>query len=132
MRIQLKTIIKSLGIWLINLPKEYLRLNWEAKIGILFLIPPIIGVFIFIFNLFDAGIGFESFPESWNCIYGSDYGSDTDSGAWGGNCAYGYAYGWAYGYAATPAIPLYLGLMAIAGAYLIKGNLNKKKINLEK
>ena len=74
----------------------------------------------------DAKLGFEFFPVSWNCIYGSDYGSDTDSGAWGGNCAYGYAYGWAYGYAATPAIPLYLGLMAIAGAYLIKGNLPKK------
>ena len=92
MRIQLKTIIKSLGIWLINLPKEYLRLNWEAKIGILFLIPPIYGAIIFILNLLGSGIGFDSFPKSWNCIYRYDW---YDSGA--------------YGYAATPAIPLYLG-----------------------
>ena len=47
----------------------------------------------------------------------------------GANYGYGYgwAYGWAYGYAATPAIPLYLGLMAIAGAYLVKGNLKGKE-----
>ena len=132
MSVRMNSLFKSLWKRLFNLPKDYWRLNWEAKLGIIFLIPPVIGVFIFIFNLFGAEIGFESFPESWNCISGSDYGSDTDSGAWGGNCAYGYAYGWAYGYAATPAIPLYLGLMAIAGAYLLKGNLNRKKIDLEK
>ena len=90
--------------WFVSLAKGFWHLNWEAKIGILLLIPPIIGVFFFILEL-----GFESFPDSWNCIHG-----------------YAYAYGRAYGYAATPAIPLYLGLMAIAGAYLIKGNLPKK------
>ncbi|MDD7405202.1 MAG: hypothetical protein PUG32_04890 [Bacteroidales bacterium] len=104
--------------WIVNLAKEYWHLNWEAKIGILFLIPPIIGVIIFILNLISADIGFETFPASWNCIYDSDYNYDMgDNGA----------YGWAYGYAATPAIPLYLGLMAIAGAYLIKDNLKKKE-----
>ena len=112
-------IFVRLTDWLVNLTKDYWHLNWEAKIGILFLIPPILGVIIFILNFMDADIGFESFPESWNCIYPSAWGSDS----------YGdfYGYGWAYGYAATPAIPLYLGLMAIAGAYLIKGNLKKKK-----
>ena len=132
MKISVKSIFLSCWNWLVNIIRYYWSLNLEAKIGVLFLIPPIIGVFYFVFNLFGAELGFESFPESWNCIYGSDYGSDSDSGAWGGNCAYGYAYGWAYGYAATPAIPLYLGLMAIAGAYLIKGNLNKKRIDLDK
>ena len=34
------------------------------------------------------------FPESRDCISGSDYGSVSDSGAWGGNCAFGYVYGW--------------------------------------
>lgn len=98
-------IFVRLKDWLVNLTKDYWHLNWEAKIGILFLIPPILGVIIFILTFMDA--------------INSDYGRDS----------YGdfYGYGWAYGYAATPAIPLYLGLMAIAGAYLIKGNLKKKK-----
>ena len=108
-------IFVRLKNWIVNLAKDYWRLNWEAKIGIIFLIPPFYGVIIFLLNIFDAGIGFQSFPESWNCIRDSDYGSDC----WGDN----YGAGWGYGYAATPAIPLYLGLMAIAGAYLIKGNL---------
>ena len=67
--------------------------------------PPIIGVVFFFFNLFGEYMGFDYFPDSWNCVY--NY------------------YGDSYGYAATPAIPLYLGLMTIAGAYLIKGNLKK-------
>lgn len=104
----------------LNLTKDFWHLNWEAKIRILFLIPPIIGVIFFLLNLMDAQLGFESFPDSWNCISASDYGHDTDSGSWGEGA------GWAYGYAATPAIPLYIGLMAIAGAYLLKGNLPKK------
>ena len=101
----------------VSLAKDFWRLNWEAKIGILFLIPPIIGVLLFIPNLMAAGFSIEEFPDKWNCIYSSDYGYNSDIDA---------AYGWAYGYAATPAVPLYLGLMAIAGAYLIKGNLQKR------
>ena len=77
-----------------------------CKCPILFLIPPIIGVIYFILNLFNADLGFEVFPDSWNCIYD-------------------YHLGDSMAYAATPAIPIYLGLMAIAGAYLIKGNIKK-------
>ena len=108
-----KNYLSITWIWGANILKSFWLLNWEAKMGILFLIPPIIGVIVFVLNLFDAGIGFDSFPESWNCIYGIDtnYGNVDTS--------------WGYGFAATPAIPLYLGLMAIAGAYLIKGNLKK-------
>ena len=102
--------MKILKNWIVSSAKNLWGLNWEAKIGILFLIPPIIGAFMFIFNLFDAGFELSYFPEAWNCI--SDYSSWENS---------------SYGYAATPAIPLYLGLMAIAGAYLIKGNLKKKE-----
>lgn len=102
--------MKKLKNWIVSSVKNLWGLNWEAKIGILFLIPPIIGAFMFIFNLFDAGFELSYFPEAWNCI--SDYSRWENS---------------SYGYAATPAIPLYLGLMAIAGAYLIKGNLKKKE-----
>lgn len=102
--------MKKIKTWIVNQAKNYWSLNWEAKIGILFLIPPIIGVMMFICNLFDSGFDFRYFPKAWNCI--SNY-SDWEHSA--------------YGYAATPAIPLYLGLMAIAGAYLIKGNLKKKE-----
>ena len=102
--------MKKLKNWIVSSVKNLWGLNWEAKIGILFLIPPIIGAFMFIFNLFDAGFELSYFTEAWNCI--SDYSRWENS---------------SYGYAATPAIPLYLGLMAIAGAYLIKGNLKKKE-----
>lgn len=102
--------MKKIKTWIVNLAKNYWSLNWEAKIGILFLIPPIIGVIMFIFNLLDTGFDFQYFPDAWNCIY--DYSKGEHS---------------SYGYAATPAIPLYLGLMAIAGAYLIKGNLKKNE-----
>lgn len=102
--------MKKLKNWIVSSAKNLWGLNWEAKIGILFLIPPIIGAFMFIFNLFDVGFELSYLPEAWNCI--SDYSRCENS---------------SYGYAATPAIPLYLGLMAIAGAYLIKGNLKKKE-----
>ena len=100
----MKGIQNKVATWI----KDFRALNSEAKLGILFLIPPIIGVVFFILNLFDAGLGFEGFPDSWNCIYD-------------------YRLGDAMSYAATPAIPIYLGLMAIAGAYLVKGNLKKDK-----
>lgn len=102
--------MRKLKNWIVSSAKNLWGLNWGAKIGILFLIPPIIGVIIFMVELFDAGFDLNYFPEAWNCI--------SDSCRWEHS---------SYGYAATPAIPLYLGLMAIAGAYLIKGNLKKKE-----
>ena len=98
----MKRIKNKISTWI----KDFRSFNCEAKIGILFLVPPIVGVIFFILNLFDADLGFEGFPDSWNCIYD-------------------YHIGESMSYAATPAIPIYLGLMAIAGAYLIKGNLKK-------
>lgn len=92
MNANMKGIKNKISTWI----KDFRALNCEAKIGILFLIPPIIGVIFFILNLFDADVGFDAFPDSWN-----------------------------YSYDASPVIPIYLGLMAIAGAYLIKGNLKK-------
>lgn len=122
----MKDILYKIKHLLITTAKYLWNLNWEAKLGLIFLIPPFWGVIIFILNIFGSCIGFEYFPESWNCISDFNYGYDSDSYFWGDNNAYGWGYGWAYGYAATPAIPLYLGLMAIAGAYLVKGNLTKQ------
>ena len=68
--------MRKLKNWIVSSAKNLWGLNWEAKIGILFLIPPILGVIMFICNLlFSADIGFESFPESWNCISSYDYNS---------------------------------------------------------
>lgn len=70
----------------------------ECLIGIFFLIPPILGVLAFVLQLFDADIDFSrmyNLSSHW-----------TADGGGGG----------------MSAAPLYLGLMAIAGAYLIKGS----------
>lgn len=77
-----ENIFVRLKNWFVNLAKNYWFLNWEAKIGILFLIPPIIEIISFNYTTYE----YEDF-----------------------------------------AIPLFLGLMAIAGAYLIKGNLKKNE-----
>lgn len=77
--------------------KDFWHLNWEAKIGLVFLIPPIWGVFVFIFTQIGEEICWDDFYH---------YGNYTN---------------------ATSAKPIYMGLMAIAGAYLIKGNLKKKE-----
>lgn len=101
--------MKGIRNKVINKLKDLWALNWEAKIGVVFLIPPIYGVVCFILNILGADLGFDGFPDSWNIIYDYRFGDS------------------AFAYAATPAIPLYLGLMAIAGAYLIKGNLNRNE-----
>lgn len=88
---------------------NYKALNCEAKIGFLFLIPPIIGVLFFVLNILGADINFYNILESWNCMYKYEWDFGSDSIV----------------YSPTPAIPIYLGLMAIAGAYLIKGNIKK-------
>lgn len=82
-------------------PKQNIRL--ERILGIILLIPPIIGVFLFLLNLLSNDIG--DIPEMRNL-----------SAEWTG--AYGYRDG---GGGYTSAAPIYLGLMAIAGAMLLKG-----------
>lgn len=93
--------------WFITLVKDFWNLKWDTKIGYLFLIPPTWGCIIFILNIVGIEIDFGYFPDDWKCIHRYS-GFNT------------------YEYAVTPVIPLYLGLMAIAGAYLIKGNINRK------
>ena len=77
----------------------------EAILGILFLIPPILGVVAFTINLFG---GDGVFPEMSNLS--RSWVADADGG--------------------MSATPFYLGLMAIVGTLLIRGNLRyllKKK-----
>lgn len=87
--------------------KTFCVQKFEVKIGLLFLVPPIIGAISFVLY---ACTGWGNFPEAWTCVTDSVF-SPLDSIG--------------YGYAGTSALPIYLGLMAIAGAYLIKGNIRR-------
>lgn len=78
----------------------------ECIIGLFFLLPPILGVFAFVLQLFDAGTDFlemRNLSSRWTTLY--DY-SHREGGGGGG----------------MSAAPVYLGLMALAGVYLIKGS----------
>ena len=73
----------------------------ECLIGILFLIPPILGVIAFVLCLFDCNWHFakmSNLSNSWTCDY-------YDGG--GG----------------MSAAPIYLGLMALAGVWLVKDSI---------
>lgn len=69
----------------------------ECIIGLFFLLPPVLGVFAFVFQLFGADTNFSEMSE-----LSSKWTARFDQG--GG----------------MSAAPIYLGLMAIAGVYLIK------------
>lgn len=69
----------------------------ECIIGLFFLLPPVLGVLAFVFQLFGAGTNFSELSElSAKCTARFDQGGGMS------------------------AAPVYLGLMAIAGVYLIK------------
>ena len=72
----------------------------ECIIGILLLLPPLLSIFCFTFSWFDW---FQSDDMGRFCRM------DHLHGIWVG---------------ATSTSPIYLGLMAIAGAYLIKNNIH--------
>lgn len=71
----------------------------ECFIGLFFLLPPVLGVFAFILQLFDADTDF-SMLRDLSSNWTNDYSSEGGGG--------------------MSAAPVYLGLMAIAGVYLIK------------
>lgn len=85
-----------------NQTKKNVKL--ERVLGIILLIPPVIGVLLFLLNLMDNNIG--DIPKMSNL-----------SGHWTGDIGFGNDGGGGY----TSAAPIYLGLMAIAGAFLLKG-----------
>lgn len=64
--------------------------------GVLFLIPPILGVFFFTLNVFDV---------NWDAVTLRDLGSN-----WTGE--------------AFSAAPIYLGLMALAGVFMVRFAMN--------
>lgn len=68
--------------------------------GYILLIPALLSVLLFIAKLLDIGTPISTFSfTAWSGYYNANLGG-------------GY----------TSALPLYFGLMAIAGAYLIKDN----------
>jgi hypothetical protein len=77
-------------------------------IGVLFLLPPLIGVVLFVFFLIDPGI-----DEFYPFVYEFWYGYFKKSGGGFADSSNGIA-------SINSNLPIYLGLMAIAGAYLIK------------
>jgi hypothetical protein len=83
----------------------------ERIVGIILLIAPTLSVLLFIINLFFDSPG--SIPELENL-----------SSNWTGNYNYAHESGGG-GFSSTA--PIYLGLMAIAGAMLLKGTDKKIK-----
>jgi hypothetical protein len=79
------------------------KFNFERTFGIILLIPPVIGVLLFLIGLMGTELKLEglSDPTFWSGNFASESGGGYSS-----------------------PMPMYLGLMAIAGAILIK-NSNK-------
>ncbi len=74
----------------------------ECVIGILFLIPPLLGVFAFVLCLFGCEWEFammRNLSPNWT----NDYGGNGGGG--------------------MSAAPIYLGLMALAGTWLVKDSI---------
>ena len=74
----------------------------ECILGIFFLIPPILGVIAFVLCLFDCDWDFAemcNLSDEWTCDYGGDGGGGMS------------------------AAPIYLGLMALAGVWLVKDSI---------
>jgi hypothetical protein len=87
------------------MPQNNTTVSISTVVGYILLTPPLLGVVLFIYTLFD-GAFLSSFSRE------GDFLDSFSRGAfWSGNYNTG-------GYSSP--IPIYLGLMAIAGAYLIK------------
>lgn len=95
----------------INKKNQPSQIRLERIIGIVFLIPPIIGVISFVLNLLSINPGIV--PEMKNL-------SSVWTGIYQGNLVHSPSG------AVTSAVPIYLGLMAIAGSLLLKGTDNKE------
>jgi hypothetical protein len=84
---------------------EFMKQHSMKITGYLLLTPSVISVFIFLIQLISKNDLLKHFRQTiWTGEY--DFGYAYESG--GGGAGY------------TSALPIYFGLMAIAGAYLIK------------
>ena len=79
-----------------------ITVNWSKVFGVILLTPPIISVFLFVIALFGVNLTFHAF--NFNSFWAGkiDYADNSGGG--------GY----------SSPVPLYLGLLAIAGGYLFK------------
>lgn len=86
----------------INKTETESNITLERVVGIIFLIPPVLGVIFFILNVFVSRVGdiaeLDNLSSEWTGNYSSDGGGYMSSA------------------------PVYLGLMAIAGAMLLQGS----------
>ncbi|WP_455077036.1 hypothetical protein [Prevotella koreensis] len=75
----------------------------ECIIGLFLLVPPILGVIAFVLQIFNADLDFSQMRDlssNWT----NDYGAEGGGG--------------------MSAAPIYLGLMALSGVYLIKDSIH--------
>lgn len=82
----------------------------ECVIGLTFLIPPILGVIAFVLQIFNADLDFSQMRDlssNWT----NDYSSEGGGG--------------------MSTAPIYLGLMALAGVYLIKDSIQYLFVKIE-
>ena len=80
----------------------------ECFIGLFLLLPPILGVIAFVLQIFEADTDFSMFRElssAWTAKY--DQGGGMS------------------------AAPIYLGVMALAGVYLIKDSIHYLFVKIE-
>ena len=91
------------------------KIKLERIFGIILLVPPILGVFMFLLGLlFTNNVGLSNLSVYWNgYAYAGNTGDEFSVGVEGN------------GFGFTPGLPIYFGLMAIAGAILLKGTDNK-------
>ena len=91
----------------VNVPN---KVTIEKIIGYILLSPPILSVLLFFMQQFFSADTLTNFSGNYSESWVGDWGANWSSYGGGGGGGGGY----------TSALPFYFGLMAIAGAYLIK------------
>ncbi len=98
----MKKILVNIKKWFVNLLKGLWNLNWEAKLGLLLLVPPTLAAIRYI----ERGILYSSEISILEYPINSLQKVSIESG--------------------IGMEPIFYGLLALAGAYLIKGSSQNK------